>query len=360
MVIKEFLDQHNVMGRHLSDATCLAISSTGNKIYSGSDDNLICCWDVNTKKKDFDILGISKKDEKDNELSFIKPVFKIDGHQKNVYGLQLSKDDKTLYSCSEDNTIAKWDVSGDKGQKINMVTAHEEDVLAIVLSNDGSTLFSASSDTTIKAWDANTLSEKYTLRGHVSGVTCLKISNDNTKLYSGSWDTTAKVWDLNSQKDIMTFSGHKDIIECILLSHDEKTLFTGSRDEYIKAWSLEKSDEEEDRDEDQEDKKGGQELYSLEGHSNAVTCLLMSPDGKFLYSGSRDLTIKIWILKTQKEGQTIRGHKDKVNDIIMSPNKQFLFSASDDNTIKIWNAITKEEHPVFKGHEKPVRWIQTC
>lgn len=40
--------------------------------------------------------------------------------------------------------------------------------------------------------------------------------------------------------------------------------------------------------------KGGKEALTLRGHSDKVMCLAMSADGKWLFSGSSDNTIKVW------------------------------------------------------------------
>jgi WD40 repeat protein len=45
----------------------------------------------------------------------------------------------------------------------------------------------------------------------------------------------------------------------------------------------------------------------LEGHTDAVYCVALTPDGGFAISGSRDGTIILWDLKTRKEKATFTG-----------------------------------------------------
>jgi WD40 repeat protein len=73
------------------------------------------------------------------------------------------------------------------------------------------------------------------------------------------------------------------------------------------------------------------------GHSSYVRSIAFSPDGKYLASGSRDKTIKLWSLESQKEVTTLRGHSLSVNSVAFSSDSKYLASGSGDNTVKLWN-----------------------
>src|SRR6056297_3650431 len=51
------------------------------------------------------------------------------------------------------------------------------------------------------------------------------------------------------------------------------------------------------------------QLHFPTGHSRAITSMDFSPDGKFLVTGSRDTTLKLWELKTGRVLRTFRGHE---------------------------------------------------
>ena len=59
------------------------------------------------------------------------------------------------------------------------------------------------------------------------------------------------------------------------------------------------------------DKVKNSEKYNiLSGHTNYVTSVAISQDGKYLVSGSRDKTIKVWNLEERREEFTLTGHTD--------------------------------------------------
>ncbi len=73
---------------------------------------------------------------------------------------------------------------------------------------------------------------------------------------------------------------------------------------------------------------------TLEGHSDWVSSMAISPDGKILVSGSLDNTIKIWDLSTNGSLKSTITGSSSIKSVIVSPDGQTLISG-DDNAIKI-------------------------
>jgi serine/threonine protein kinase len=85
------------------------------------------------------------------------------------------------------------------------------------------------------------------------------------------------------------------------------------------------------------DISSGQEVVSLQGHSQFVKCLAFDPKSRRLASGSLDKTVRLWDLETGKEILTFRKHKAQINSVAFSPDGLRLASASDDGTVCIWD-----------------------
>jgi WD40 repeat protein len=134
-----------------------------------------------------------------------------------------------------------------------------------------------------------------------------------------------------------TLTGHSDCLDSVAYSPDGRYLASGSRDNTIKIWEV----------------ATGKQLRTLTGHSEIVFSVAYSPDGRYLASGSRDNTIKIWEVATGKV-RTITGHSGWVFSVAYSPDGRYLASGSADKTIKIWEVATGKQLRTLTDHSMTV------
>lgn len=84
----------------------------------------------------------------------------------------------------------------------------------------------------------------------------------------------------------------------------------------------------------------GKLIRTLNGATNAVTSLAISPDGKTLASNNSNQTIQLWNLETGQQLRTLLGYvgedAEYVNSVAFSPNSQTLVSGNGDGRINIW------------------------
>ena len=84
-------------------------------------------------------------------------------------------------------------------------------------------------------------------------------------------------------------------------------------------------------------------LQFLRGHTDAVTSVAFSLDGKTLASGGSDNMIILWDLAThQPIGQFSVGNQKEIRSLAFSPNGAILAVGSDDNAVTLWDAATRE------------------
>lgn len=83
------------------------------------------------------------------------------------------------------------------------------------------------------------------------------------------------------------------------------------------------------------------------GHDQAVTSISSGGKGKYILSGSKDHTIKLWDFVTGLEIRTYFGHDFKVTGVDMSPDQKFLVSCSAGGYFMLHDIL--DSQPVLKG-----------
>ena len=135
-----------------------------------------------------------------------------------------------------------------------------------------------------------------------------------------------------------TLNGHSDFVYSVAISPNGKTIVSGSKDRNIKVWDL----------------QTGQMQRTLEGHSSLVKSVAISPDGQTIVSGSLDSTIKMWDLHTGQMQRSLKGHSWQVHSVAISPNGQTIVSGGLDiggsKDIKVWDLHTGQLIRTLKGH----------
>jgi len=78
-------------------------------------------------------------------------------------------------------------------------------------------------------------------------------------------------------------------------------------------------------------------IRTFSGHTDSVTSVVFSPDGRSALSGSWDKTLKLWDVATGKETRTFSGHTGGVRSVAFSPDGRSALSGSADKTLKLWD-----------------------
>ncbi len=66
-------------------------------------------------------------------------------------------------------------------------------------------------------------------------------------------------------------------------------------------------------------KATGEEKKTLHGHTDYVVVTVVSPDGKYVASGSDDSMVKLWDIEEGRTAKTLKGHSSYVWSVAFSP-----------------------------------------
>jgi WD40 repeat protein len=241
---------------------------------------------------------------------------------------------QTLFGAV-DNVVKVWDVKS--GIEKLILKGHNGVVRDLSLSCDGKWAASASSDGTVRIWDAFTGACVHILEGHLKGVYHVVFSPD-CKLVAatgGGKDRKGEIviWDWKNEKQMCSLA-HGFCVGKALFSPDGKYIACyrdettrSSRPGLIVVWDMSLRER----------------VLQLSGHSDEVTCICYTPDGRVLASGSADGTV---LLRDSSSGASVAGWKayrgiqsplNGITCITFSPLGDRLASASWDGNAKIWN-----------------------
>jgi small GTP-binding protein len=299
---------------HTASVRSVVFSPDGTRALSGSDDNTVRVWDVDT--------GQCQR--------------VLEGHSSAVYSVAFSPDGRLALTGSEDNTARLWDV--DTGRCRRVLEGHSDAVMSVGFSLDGRLALSGSHDKTARIWDVDTGQCRRVLEGHSDAVMSVGFSPDGRHALTGSLDKTARLWDLENGQCRRALEGHSESVLSVAFSPDGRLALSGSRDNTARLWDLET----------------GQCRRALEGHSEPVWSVAFSPDGRLALTGSHDNTARLWDLENGLCRRALEGHSNSVLSVAFSPDGRLALSGSDDNTARLWDLENGQCRRALEGHSEPV------
>ncbi len=94
--------------------------------------------------------------------------------------------------------------------------------------------------------------------------------------------------------------------------------------------------------------------FTYTGHSDAVSGVAWSPDGKRIASASSDGTVQVWNATNGSALSTYRGNTSEMLAVAWSHNGRYLAAGRADSLVHIWNASTDAPLLVYRGHTSVV------
>ncbi|KAL8972848.1 MAG: hypothetical protein Q9183_000323 [Haloplaca sp. 2 TL-2023] len=225
-------------------------------------------------------------------------------------------------------------------------------IRSVCFSPDGKYLATGAEDKQIRVWDIASRTIRNTFTGHEQDIYSLDFARDGKHIASGSGDRSVRVWDIDSGREVLNLL-IEDGVTTVAISPGGEYVAAGSLDKSVRVWAV----------------NGGHLIDRLdgpEGHKDSVYSVAFAPNGRSLVSGSLDKTIKMWELadnrgmmgpgmgsrdRMGKCVKTFEGHKDFVLSVALTPDGRWVLSGSKDRGVQFWDPRTGDAQLMLQGHK---------
>ncbi len=265
----------------------------------------------------------------------------LKGHSQFVSAVGVGADGRWIVSGSDDHTVVVWDALS--GNPVRILEGHEKRVSCLALTPDASKVLTGSEDFTLRLWDVQRGRCECTLRlaGQVFAVA---ISADGRRAVSsaagsdnflGIDGTTVALWDLERGRVLCTFEEHSSAVKAVALTPDGRYLATGSDDQTVRVW----------------DTTTGRCIRVLRGHTHNVSCVAVSADGKRVVSGSWDRTVRLWDARAGRCLAELGGHEGIVTTVCVDAEAKTAVTGSWDGSVRVWDLESKRCIRAYAAHQ---------
>ena len=320
---------------HDLTVTCVALQASGERAVSGSKDNSVILWDVETKRRLHYLCDQWKKGKREDPKS--------DGE---ALAVACSDDGRYAVVGRRNATVAVFDIRlSSKKLAPNLVTTftgHKGPVTCLAFRTQSNQLFSGSEDRCIRHYTLDEMTYMETLYGHQAGVSAIDCHRKERPISVGR-DRTARGWKLADDTHLIFRGGAKvSSADCISVLRDD-WFVTGHDDGNLSLWLTDK-------------KKAVKTIEDAHGRSGSIGRGINSvgalKGSDMVASGSSDGYLRLWKVMM---GQTIdergiepigqipvHGH---VNDIAVGPKARFcVVAVGQEPALGRWNRVANAKN----------------
>ena len=216
---------------------------------------------------------------------------------------------------------------------------HQGIIRTIIFASDGKSVISAGDDKQIRVWDLESGKTARIIRGNVGEgregqILAMALSPDGNLLAAAGWLTISgsddyyiRLYDFQTGEIKHLFTGgHTDRVTALAFSPDGRHLLSGAMDKVAIIWDV----------------QTGQKLFRLLGHTAEIYSVAFTADGAQAVTGSADATLRLWRVSDGDLVRILSGHEGMVNTIAINPSTGTIASGSRSGEVFFWDVKTGE------------------
>lgn len=264
-------------------------------------------------------------------IIIVSKIAHFTGHKGSIFSLCEGLHEHTFFSGADDGYVVEWNMDT-KGDGRLLVQVNRP-VYAMYLQVEKSRLLCGTASGNLHVIDLELRKEMRNIEAHTLGLFDIKAVGDIVITAGGNG--VVCIWDKETLVLLRALPVSDKSARVIAVHPDGKEFAVGFSDYSIRVFSTETL----------------QQVFDFQAHTNSVFALTYSPDGRFLYSGGRDVMLRSWNTHNAFEKNLdIPAHTLHINAISFSPSGEHFATVSMDKTLKIWNARTDELLKVVDKH----------
>jgi hypothetical protein len=260
------------------------------------------------------------------------------GHMDPVTGVAVSKDSRTIVSCSDDKTVRVWERGGDRERRIWQHPAGVRAVACTPKDAAANLCLSGCADGSLRLWDLGADSDQHPREfegKHGRPVNCVAFNHDGTLCASGGDDNEIRIWNVSTGQFLFKLTEHYGPITSLQFT-SQGQLVSVAKDNTIKLWSV--------------NGEARPPLKVFPKRSGDVTVLGVSPNGdRVLYDDpSQNKTLRILSLPQGLHEGIIRNPSPAASSAgfktlaLFSPDGRLILTGEgQDASLQLWKAPTE-------------------
>ena len=256
------------------------------------------------------------------------------GHKGSIGDIAFMPDGSRIVSAGQDGTVRIWDAAGRLPARV--LTGHSRAVGSVSVSSDGVHVASCGDDRQARVFNVNTGTTKV-LQGRAPMGTCV-FSRGGNFLATGTAGTV-RFWDLREPPETVA-RGHTDVVEALTWFPDGARFWTGSADLSVRIW----------------DAKTGAPLATLAGSRAPIDLgAKLDSAGARIVTGGGDSKLDVWDISTAKLLR-VMDNGAEINSLQTFGDGRTVVTGGADGRVRIWDATTGDSRALDheKEHEKEI------